>query len=1812
MAEFNYTDIHIFNKAGEELPISINSAIEIKISNKYGDPAIFYPVIDKTGSVLSYYKKSSGSRFSNEDSSLNCTINGEAGVASVEFSSQEYVNSNNESEYIIKKLTSIEPELPNIEYPSIKLNSVININTVSTGLIETESLYVLGWNGSQYTTLNDISEDWSNRYEILFYLDNKNQKDFRFFTLENNELVWSNKSILNFKSDEEDSYRVNIGFCSEEEGVFEEPIRIFLLDRGIGKTLSLEECDIVEIGTILLKAETIGEDERYRTLFANFGIPDPKTYNKLFANTPTEEDNIDNILLNQNSKALFLSYSEIFPYAGTYKALINAVNLLGYKDLYFKEWYKRIGTNTNNNYVSYNMSYASNARDNIINNTSIEERIHLKKLNWLSMMYKLNEELFDTPEDRFGFPIVSNKYSFNNAELVAKLIALREWLQKYIVGLNCRIIEVSGEGVYFERYRNNTYGTFQSSFEWNNEKFISPEIINDTDTVLDDYTASIKVSVDPKDYNNTLEDIKDFRFSDFCEGYFDENSQYHNYTSNVDDSSLFIGKTLYAYNDLEEYKLKASISCESFLFNEDFVDSSSCSLRIYDNALYVNPADIAAGLSESCIFTNLPIIYIKSCKFRPIDNIDSEEFISVENNDFISIRGLNNAEFSYREEKKYGLPVFIVKNYDVNKLDSSLNNSSEYILDIIEGKLMFEIDSDTYKQITVNFDYTNNSYDKNITVNIVSFSNFFRVKSYGDNKRFIPNTSYANFISDYFSNPEESISYDFEMQIPVNHAGEYKIDVYGVDEYNNIFAAACKNTVNITTPKYFSNAYATSKSSEDAVEIGNEDRDLLLTNYDAYCIYNKERTFLFDRTIEDDKLAIDYKTYTYSQPTPSKGDYVHLSNKFEKFKCLNVKTFDEGATTARYINKDGTAQYQVYKSYDMTVEKEYTNNIYDYVTDPSADSDEVFGDDNPTYVNAVFYNELGGYPIYQTYAKLISDIEDPSVFHLNITDDTVKSYIWACAEEPHLVKSIVTDNFIAQSTENEFEFRDDIENYDTVSEELFRKCANYILRDYKIVYENRNAVITGGANPFSATIETEQIKSFIVDSYIDTDETAKTSFVDFVKQPYPSSQKDTSVNWNYGWEDDNFAKANDIYSRILNGYKTSIQTDCPELIAYTLEYTLLQVVFNTVSDFILQREDASTNTNILKNMLIASFEEGGSVFSDDISTDLLYGSIEGQTYENAITSLTDTAITFINTKFVDVVNKEKDYSDSLFAIYSCIAYCVYAYLISETTITSKPYIIEYFKEYIIGTTLLNNFANYCSEIIITENSRDIEVNGVSTGQSRDTSSLSSYIKGNVYEYSHPDNRLNNWITRFVLSPGAPTDLNQRTFNDYTYYYAVAYVRDSKAYYLKPREEMLNGYANVTPELPENFTMDLSKLMDYPGVGLYIEPLHKAVISIAAGEEEGTLEIIPSVSTYYDMKMYKGDVLKIYIKNVINDSYIGQASYIVKDVKDDEYSSYIVEGVINDQYIRGEGNNVLVKMEEGSTYNIDEIGNLDYSEITVNGITYIPDSASFKKKITYEDSSGNRDSGEAFSYMIDKEIDGINLKDTNIRVWFAKIVNKDTDETELYYVALETLKRGEEYLGSSPIKYYTKNISENIIMYMSYAHWAYADYVLTADKISFDNANNIINFENTTDNKKLLTFADSKFLVSVRNFNINEGIKQWMDFSDDDLEIDDPLKGSPKILDYTTIYKYDTENPVVSREEPYLVIMPKDLPEDCYVYWRIYKQISISEENKYLFESYNEVLYLDSNDPGIYDVEMIVYDKYGNISRNMIKGAYTVI
>lgn len=524
-------------------------------------------------------------------------------------------------------------------FPSYTFSGVMNFEKVSTDLVETQRLYILVDNPfsanenniSQYTTVKELADastdpysidtsTYIDRYKLFFFIDQREQQDFRFFNLENDNLVWSDRCFVDFKQGTTDSsigngYSVNIGFRGDKEGLYEQPLYVCILDTSTANENTNYQGDIYPIGEIKMIAETEGEDERYRTLFTNFGIPDPITFDEIFKDSIKRSDSIDNISLNKHSKEMFLTYNEIFPYVGTYKALFNSMKLFGYDDVFFKEWYKEIGkTNiSDGGYVAFDMSYKADPNARTIMNIPIEERIHLKKLNWLSMMYKLNDKT-DEPEDIFGFPTTINNNSYHTPDNVVKLIYLKKWLEKYVIGVNCRITDVGGEGIVFERYALPKFGKYQKVFEYSNEKSISPVVRNDTE-VIQDGSANIIIDIYNTELGLTIEDCNGESFIDYCTGYLNHDDfSYHNIDSDIIDTSTYIycGKTFEMDDNTTSFELRTKGVHNTFRFNENYIDSCYPTLILDNDELFLDPHYMENIDSPyNAPFSNLPIIKIE-------------------------------------------------------------------------------------------------------------------------------------------------------------------------------------------------------------------------------------------------------------------------------------------------------------------------------------------------------------------------------------------------------------------------------------------------------------------------------------------------------------------------------------------------------------------------------------------------------------------------------------------------------------------------------------------------------------------------------------------------------------------------------------------------------------------------------------------------------------------------------------------------------------------------------------------------------------------------------------------------------------------------------------------------------------------------------------------------------------------------------------------------------------------------------------------------------------------------------------------------
>ena len=122
-----------------------------------------------------------------------------------------------------------------------------------------------------------------------------------------------------------------------------------------------------------------------------------------------------------------------------------------------------------------------------------------------------------------------------------------------------------------------------------------------------------------------------------------------------------------------------------------------------------------------------------------------------------------------------------------------------------------------------------------------------------------------------------------------------------------MFAATCKNTICIRTPQYetstITNFVSDSSVTDDIVSYVKD-------NYINYCIYKKEYNIPFTKNESDkNKTKIEYNNLLAVNEI-KKNDYIHFSNKIEKFDVVSVD--DVGSTTSAK-NYDEDDVIDVYK-----------------------------------------------------------------------------------------------------------------------------------------------------------------------------------------------------------------------------------------------------------------------------------------------------------------------------------------------------------------------------------------------------------------------------------------------------------------------------------------------------------------------------------------------------------------------------------------------------------------------------------------------------------------------------------------------------------------------------------------------------------------------------------------------------------------------------------------------------------------------------------------------------------------------------------
>jgi len=199
-----------------------------------------------------------------------------------------------------------------------------------------------------------------------------------------------------------------------------------------------------EIARIRVMGQTEIEDVRYKVNLGNSG----KLVNSddifIFKGYDVNEQGVDWQFLNRKRKEMLLVKDQIYPYIGSYKAIINAINYFGYNDLEFYEYYRNIDFNS----VDYGKLIKYEVPD-IFDNTVAG----WKENDWIKWTLP-NPKFQDTNLFNLTYRITdregNNVLAYSLAEVVTKLMGLKRWLESNVIPNTHRIYDITGRADFVQ------------------------------------------------------------------------------------------------------------------------------------------------------------------------------------------------------------------------------------------------------------------------------------------------------------------------------------------------------------------------------------------------------------------------------------------------------------------------------------------------------------------------------------------------------------------------------------------------------------------------------------------------------------------------------------------------------------------------------------------------------------------------------------------------------------------------------------------------------------------------------------------------------------------------------------------------------------------------------------------------------------------------------------------------------------------------------------------------------------------------------------------------------------------------------------------------------------------------------------------------------------------------------------------------------------------------------------------------------------------------------------------------------------------
>ena len=193
-----------------------------------------------------------------------------------------------------------------------------------------------------------------------------------------------------------------------------------------------------EIGRFITYGETTEEDIRFKIELGNIGKLIAPSEVFIFKEYDINEGGIDWKILNRKRKEMLMNRNVIYPYIGSYKALVNAINYFGYNDLQLNEYYRNIDGFSKEFGKLFKVEIPD-MFDNTIKGWN--EKDFLQK-------YLPNEKYEETNMFNLTYFITDKEgnyiLEYSLDEIIIKLQGLKYWLKRNIIPLTHKILDITG------------------------------------------------------------------------------------------------------------------------------------------------------------------------------------------------------------------------------------------------------------------------------------------------------------------------------------------------------------------------------------------------------------------------------------------------------------------------------------------------------------------------------------------------------------------------------------------------------------------------------------------------------------------------------------------------------------------------------------------------------------------------------------------------------------------------------------------------------------------------------------------------------------------------------------------------------------------------------------------------------------------------------------------------------------------------------------------------------------------------------------------------------------------------------------------------------------------------------------------------------------------------------------------------------------------------------------------------------------------------------------------------------------------------